>query len=153
MQGQNPSHTAFEDVGAKADGGCLELCRSSVQWGQSWCPCKGHLCLHLAQLTALTPRGAGGAQLGQAQAAATCCSQHQGLPPSPARLQGRWGPLEPGLSELLSDPTQDLESQTFLSLSAPMLGQEGAESSLDETETPKADPSRVLSQSQGWAVC
>lgn len=53
MQGQNPSHTAFEDVGAKAEGGCLELCRSSAHWEQSWCPCEGHLCLHLAQLTAL----------------------------------------------------------------------------------------------------
>lgn len=99
------------------------------------------------------PRGAGGAQLGQAHAAATCCSQYQGLPPSPAGLQGRWGPSEPGLSELLPDPTQEPEPQTLLSLSAPMLAQEGAEPSPDETETPKAKPPRVLPQSQGWAGC
>lgn len=32
----------------------MELCRSSAQWRQSRCPCTGRLCLHLAQLTALT---------------------------------------------------------------------------------------------------
>lgn len=96
---------------------------------------------------------AGSAQLGEAQAAATCCSQYQGLPPSPARLQGRWGPSEPQLSELLPDSTQELEPQILLSLSASMLGQEGAEPSLDETETPKTKPARVLPQSQGWEGC